>query len=143
MKTKTKERAEKKGREISVANLPPDLTIQDPQDYIRRVRSTFLAKVREKKGLDQDAVAKKCGINSDELKRIESGKVHEQDMMVLNTLAELYGIDYPSLLFMFKLAKLQTEETTLKMAAHHYQRIDDETQGKIMSFLEKIKESIQ
>lgn len=142
MKTKIKERDEKRGREISVANLPHDLTIQDPQDYIRKMRSTFLARVREKAGFDVETVAKKCGISADELNRIESGKVHGQDMMVLNALAEIYDIDYACLLFMFKLAKPQAEENALKMAAHHNQRIDDETQGKILSFIEKIKESI-
>lgn len=130
------------GRDISVANLPPDLVIEDPAKYLREIRATFLRKAREARGLTIEEVATKCHIDVHDLRRIESGKVNEQDMAVLSDLATVYGIDYPSLLFLFRLARRPDRTQTYKMAAYHDQKIDKKTQEELIQFVEKLKDSI-
>lgn len=135
------ERNEKKV--ISVANLPDDYTIKDPSAYIKHFRTTYLKRVRENQRLSIQHVAKECNIRDEELIRIESGAITEQDMMILNRIAGFYGIDYPGLLFLYKLAKRPEHGEILKMAAYHDQRIDEETEKELISFLSKFKDAIE
>jgi transcriptional regulator with XRE-family HTH domain len=143
MKPNSQTKAKAKLRDISVVNLPDELTIQDPKEFIQRMRSTFLAKAREMRGISLSDVAKRCDTTTEEIKRIESGKVNENDMMLLSELAEVYEIDYPNLLYMFRLAKPQATENTLKMAAYHDQQADEETQKKLLEFIESIRDCIE
>jgi transcriptional regulator with XRE-family HTH domain len=128
---------------ISVANLPNEFTIEDPQAYIKLMRSSFLKKVRVSKGLSRKEVSFKAGVNIEDIDRIEQGLVNEQDMMALSELCELYDIDYPSILFLFKLAKRPEQNKVEKMAAYHDQKIDEETQKELIGFLSKLKDSIE
>ena len=128
---------------ISVANLPDQLQIEDPKEYIRQFRTTFLKKVREKKELSVEEAAKQYRIDSKELERIEEGNVNEQDMMLLNRIADFYGVDYPSLLFMFKLARRPERRKVEKIAAYHDQKIDEETQKDLEDFLSKLRDSLE
>ncbi len=127
-------------RDISVANLPPDLIIEDPAEYVREMRATYLKRARQAKGLRLEEVAEKCNLGIEELKRIESGEVDEQDMAILNDLAIVYSIDYPSLLFLFRLARRPDRTQAIKMAACHDQKIDEKTQKDLVEFVEKLKE---
>jgi transcriptional regulator with XRE-family HTH domain len=133
----------KKGNVISVANLPKDFLIDDPQDYIRFMRTTYLKKTRASQDLSINEVSRNTGIDKDELIRIESGQVNEQDMMALSKLCELYDIDYPGILFMFKLARRPERQKIEKMAAYHDQKMDEETQKELVDFLSKLKDSIE
>jgi transcriptional regulator with XRE-family HTH domain len=140
---KKRERGKKNmKRGVSAANLPEELTIQNPKDYIHEMRTTFLRKQRERASLTRESVAEKCGIDVGILKRIESGVVDEQDMIVLNSLAEIYGVDYSHLLFLFKLAQRPEHWKIDKLAAYHDQRIDEETEKELIGFLEKLKDDI-
>lgn len=127
--------------DISAANLPAALTIQDPAEYIRIFRSTFLKKVREEKGLSVNKVAELCDIDKDDLTKIESGTINEQFMMQLNILADFYEIDYHHLLILYKLARAPSREKTLKMAACHTQKISEETQKMLAEFIERLQET--
>ena len=100
-----KKEREKGFRMISVVNLTPDLTIDDPRAFLKEMRSTFLKKAREAKGLTKEEVSQKCMVSLSILEKVESGKIDEQDMMLLHTLSEIYEVDYYSLLFLYKLAK--------------------------------------
>ncbi len=133
----------KRPRDISVANLPEDLTIKDPKEFIHLMRSNLLSQIRVLRGFALEDVAKRCDTTVEEVKRIESGKVTETDMMLLGELAELYEIDYSQLLYMFKLAQLPSIEKTWKMAAYHDQKADEETLKRLMDFIESIKDSIK
>lgn len=134
---------EENDKVISVANLPKEFTIEDPQAYIKLMRSSFLKKTRVSIELSREEVSVKTGVNIDDLNRIEKGLVTEQDMMALSDLCELYGLNYPSILFMFKLAKRPGQNKVEKMAAYHDQKIDEETQKELMAFLSKLKDSIE
>jgi|GEM_PF-3067252 transcriptional regulator with XRE-family HTH domain len=133
----------KKGtRVISAANLPSDLTIDDPRAFLIKMRSTFLKNAREAKGLGKEEVSKKCKVSLSILERVESGKIDEQDMMLLHALSEIYEIDYPSLLFLYRLANRPDRTRVEKLAAYHNQDIDSATQKELLDFLAKLKDSL-
>lgn len=77
-----KKEQKKRGRVISVANLPPDLTIDDPRAFLKKMRSAFLKKAREAEGLSKEEVSQKCSVSLSILDRVKSGKIDEQDMML-------------------------------------------------------------
>lgn len=124
---------------ISSANLPKELVIEDPKVYIRMMRTTFLRKVRETRNMSFDEACKKSGIKSDDLRRIESGQVNEQDMMALSKVCDLYGIDYANVLYLFKLAQRPERQNVEKMAAYHDQKMDEQTQKELIEFLSKLQ----
>jgi transcriptional regulator with XRE-family HTH domain len=126
-------------RDISVVDLPTDLIIDNPRFYLEEMRANFLKLARKAKGFSEHDASKKCGINIEEYKRIESGKVKEQDMMILHDLSILYGLDYYDLLFLFKLAG-RSERKQEKLAAYHNQEIDSKTQKELTDFLTKLKD---
>ena len=128
-------------RDISVVELPPDLIIENPRAYLEEMRANFLKLARNAKGLTEQDISKKCGIRIDEFKRIESGKITEQDMMILHDLSIIYGLDYYDLLFLFKLAG-RSEKKQEKLAAYHNQDIDSKTQKELTDFLTKLKDSL-
>jgi transcriptional regulator with XRE-family HTH domain len=137
------EKENRKGdRVISVANLPRDLIIDNPRTFLREMRSTFLKKVREGRGLRKEEVSQKCGIPISKLEDIESGKIGEQEMMILHILSEIYELDYPSLLFLYRLANRPERITVDKLAAYHKQDIDSATQQELLDFLGKLKDSL-
>lgn len=137
-------KGDKRAKEIiSVANLPSDFIIEDPKAYIIGMRTTFLKKTRESKNRSLIEVSQELEIKEDDLQRIESGQVNVQDMMALNKLCEFYKLDYPSILFLFKLAQRPERRKAEKLAAYHDQKIDEETQKEIMAFLSKLKDDIE
>ena len=107
------------------------------------MKNSFLKKIRENKNLTIQDVAKRCRIEIKELKRIESGAITEEDMMILSRLADFYGIDYPSLLFLFKLARRPELHKIEKMAAYHDKKIDEKTQKELIDFVSKLKDSFE
>lgn len=125
-------------KEISVANLPSEFTIKDPKSFILKMRKNFLRKAREAKKLSLDEVAKKCGITSKELNRIETGNINEQDMMILHELSKVYNLDYSNLLYMFKLIECSVPKE-FGLAAFHDPNIDFETQKKLQKLIESLK----
>ena len=128
-------------RDISVVDLPNDLIIDNPRAYLEEMRANFLKMARKARELTEEDILKKCRINIEELKRIESGKVKEQDMMLLHDLSNIYGLDYYDLLFLFRLAG-RSEKKQEKLAAYHNQEIDSKTQKELTDFLTKLKDSL-
>ncbi len=128
---------------ISVANMPDEMKIKDVAKYIAEVRSSFLGNAREKRGMKIEDVAKHCGVSVEEIKRVESGNVTEQDMLILSKIARLYNVNYANLLFLFRLAKFRDHDSSMKMAAYHDQKMDEETQKEVSEFIKKFKEAIE
>lgn len=126
---------------ISVANLSPELIISNPKNLITEMRTSFLSKARESKGLLVEDVASKLHMPVSEITRIESGRVKSEDMMILHELSVLYDIDYYRLLTLFKLAEIRPD-TDFAMAACHKANLDKETQEKVKDIAKKLRERL-
>lgn len=122
----------------TVSNLGDKYKIKNPNDYIKKFRSSFLVWVREQKGLSKDDVAKSCGFEIKALERIEKGNVNESDLMNLQKLSRIYTISYPHLLSLFKLVQRQPQDSDVKVAAYHDPQMDEETIKKITEFIGKL-----
>ena len=128
---------------ISAANLPPDYAIVNPREFIKNFRASFLKRARDFNMMTLEQVATSIGIQAEELARIEKGEVDERDMMALQGLSDLYKLDYPGLLYLFKLLKQPNHEKTVKMAACHNQEIDEATMKELNDFISKLEDSIE
>lgn len=125
---------------VSVANLPAEFTIRDPRKLIGEMRSSFLRKAREQMNLTLEEVCAKVGIGIEELSSIEGGKVKATHMMVLHKLAELYGVDYTHLLYLFRLARENVEQD-YGVAAFHDRDLDAETEEDIKKLISILKKA--
>lgn len=129
--------------EPSASDLRDEFIINDPAEYVGEFRKFFLKWVRETKGLSKSIVCSKCHVSTNELDRVEKGNISEKDMMFLNKLADIYGLSYPYLLALFKLARRPQKFSAVKLAAYHATDIDEATQNKIVEFISKLKGSQQ
>lgn len=129
-----------KKNDIMAGNIPQEFIINDPRTFITKMKSSFLKKVREISNLSLEQVASKCSISSEELNRIESGKITEQDMMVLHDLSEIYKLDYNNLLFIFKLVK-SNKNKDYGVAAFHDPNIDLETRKNLEELIKYLKDA--
>lgn len=137
------EKRKRQSIELSITNLPQACIINDPRQYLQKIRSTFIKKVREINNLNIDDIASKCNLTKVELERIEKGNISEQDMSTLFALATTYELDYPSLLFLYKLATLPAKSQITKLAAYHDQKINEDTLKDFLELVDKIKDSIK
>lgn len=128
---------------ISAANLPDNYAIEDPRGFLRDFRASFLHKARLGHNLSIEDVSTQIGVPVSDLKRIERGEINERDLMALRSLAGLYEIDYSNLLFLYKLVKRPTPQRSLKMAACHDQKMDEETMKEVLEFVKSLEESIE
>lgn len=128
---------------LSVANLPDDVVIDDPREFIKMFRTHFLGRARNAKGLSLEEASKQIGISKSELIRIEDANVNAQDIMVLSKISELYSIDYSNLLFLFRLAQRPDRKKIQKIAAYHQQQLDEKTQEEILKFINELKDSVE
>ena len=130
---------EKERYDPSASDLRDEYVIKDPAEYVVEFRKSFLKWAREMKGLSKSTVCRECDISTGELDRVEKGNVSEKDMMLLNKLAGLYGLSYPYLLGLFKLARRPQKFSAVKLAAYHSTDIDEATQKKIAEFILRLK----
>ncbi|HEM7854167.1 TPA: helix-turn-helix domain-containing protein [Burkholderia multivorans] len=125
--------------DISAANLPDAFHIKDPRAYLLQFRKSLLKRLRNDKGLSVSEVSKATGVSNGEIERLEEGNVRESDMAPLYSLSDFYGIDYSTVLYIFKLAKRPQNDTEYKLAAYHDPKMDDAAQRAISDFLSKLK----
>lgn len=130
-----------KSRPVSASNLPSEFTISDPRDFVKEFRASFLRNVREGLGLTLADVVAKAGASEDDLRRVEGGVVAEGDMALLHALAAVYGVDYRSLLSLFRLARpvSAANESTYRLAAYHDPKVGQDAQKAIADFLHSLK----
>ena len=126
---------------LSAANLPEKFHVKDPREFLASFRQNILRRLREMKKMSLDDVVKQANISAKDLSRLESGNVDESDMAILYSLSSLYQIEYPSLLFILKLAKRPYSESTYKLAAFHDPKIDEDAQKAITEFLGNLKDN--
>ena len=109
LKTDNQEKSYRKGitmkDDVSAANLPEDLQINNPKHFIKEMRSAYLKNIRLKLKMTEEEVTKKCNIKLNELKSIEAGSVNTNHMMAIHALSKFYKIDYHRLLSLFNLLK--------------------------------------
>jgi transcriptional regulator with XRE-family HTH domain len=98
------------------------------------MRTGFLKNARERMSLTLQEVSAKVGVGVEELSSIEAGKVKATHMMVLHKLAELYGVSYPHLLYLFKLATESAEEE-YGVAAYHDRELDAQTEEELRKLI--------
>lgn len=130
-----------KNRPVSASNLPPEFAIKDPRDFVKDFRVSFLREVREGLGLSLTDVIAKANTSEDDLRRVEAGGVSEGDMALLHSLAKVYGVDYRSLLSLFRLARpvSAANESTYRLAAYHDPKVGQDAQKAIADFLHSLK----
>lgn len=124
----------------TLSNLREQFLISNPNDYIKKFRSSFLRWVREGENISKADIETSCGIAVKDLERIESGQVNEGDLMNLQKLAKRYSISYFHLLAAFKLVKKQQKNSDFKMAAYADTKMDEETIKRITEFIVKLKD---
>lgn len=134
------EQFNKEFQHISVGNLPDNFKIYDTQEYISKFRSSFLHNIRINAGISIDEVCREVSVSKSDLKRIESGDIIPKDLMVLNKMSLLYGIDYGNLLYLLKLARKHPRDVELKMAACHDQNINKETMEMLTDIVSRLKD---
>ncbi len=126
--------------DVSAANLPEDLQINNPRHFIKEMRTTYLKNIRLKLKMTEEEVAKECDIEIDELQSIEAGSVNTNHMMALHALSEFYKIDHHRLLSLFNLLERKPTENRYGLAASHRKEVDKKTQKELEAFIENFKE---
>jgi transcriptional regulator with XRE-family HTH domain len=82
---------------LCAAKLPDKYIIKDRAVFLREMRSGFLRKLRERKGLSVKTVSTACGVSPVVYRMFEEGKYSPDNHSSLRSVASFYGLDYENL----------------------------------------------
>lgn len=119
----------------SASDLREGYVISNVSEYIMTFRQSFLKWLRENNKLSENDVCTKTGIGREDLTRIEKGNVSESDLMNMQKLSKIYGVSYPYILALFKLAKRPQRYKEYKIAAYHEVEMDEFTKDQVVKFI--------